>query len=94
VTASCVPIVGDGFGVINLNPVHEENPLAKPVMATRILFVTVKIKAKATSFRLLRRREAPLVALTSSLVVTRWWVWKSQLLGWRGQGGSRRRWRK
>jgi hypothetical protein len=61
-------------------------------MATRVLFVTVKTKAKAATFRLLRRGEAPLVVLAASLVGTRRRGWKSQLLGRRGQSGSRRRW--
>jgi len=37
-----VPRFSGGVGVVDLHTVDEEDPLAKPVMATRVLFITVK----------------------------------------------------
>lgn len=42
-------------GVVDLHAVHEEEPLAKPVMATSALFIVVKTKALTTPFRHLGR---------------------------------------
>ena len=89
--AGCLPVpsVCGIVGVVDLHTVDEEYSLAEPVMATRVLFITVKIEAKVTSFHLLHRREALVVSLATPLVGTHRWCGQLQLLLRRGKGWSR-----